>query len=156
MLLKARVKMCVTAPDFQKNKFPKISAIEWCNRIVRNGWLFTVSKNHSMNTRWGTMIKKVQKGVFYRRDQHQRGDPMELNFECFQKVNGMLPMDRVRKVDGKRFVICLISFFRSWEMVLWVLKMVHFAVSAKFQIICFNLEYLIWKISLCIFIVKVP
>ena len=53
----------------------------------------------------------------------QRGDYMKMNFDHFQIQNWML---QTGIVDEKNEVICLVSMFSSWAMVLKSSKKVHF------------------------------
>ena len=56
----------------------------------------------------------------------QRGDHMKMNFEYFQIQKWILQTVRSEKVDEKNGVICLVSMFPSWVMVLKLSKKVHF------------------------------
>ena len=65
----------------------------------------------------------------------QRGDYMKMNFDHFQIQNWML---QTGIVDEKNEVICLVSMFSSWAMVLKSSKKVHFLqfcadLSKKFK-----------------------
>ena len=51
---------------------------------------------------------------------------MKKNFDYFQIQTLMLQTVRVEKVDEKNGVICLVSMFPSWVMVLKCSKKVHF------------------------------
>ena len=53
-------------------------------------------------------------------------DPMKMNFGNFQIQKWISQTVRAQKVDEKNGVICLISFFLSWVMVLKLPKIVHF------------------------------
>ena len=48
----------------------------------------------------------------------QRGDHIKINFDYFQIKKWMLQTVRAEKVDEKNGVICLVSMFPSWVMVL--------------------------------------
>ena len=49
----------------------------------------------------------------------QRGDPMKMNFDKFQIKNERhKQLVTAQKVDDKNGVICLVSFFASWVVVL--------------------------------------
>ena len=52
----------------------------------------------------------------------QRGDHMKMNFEYFQIQKWILQTVRSEKVDEKNGVICLVSMFLSWVMVLKLSK----------------------------------
>ena len=58
--------------------------------------------------------------------RHQMGDHMKMNFEYFQIQKWILQTVRSEKVDEKNGVICLVSMFPSWVMVLKLSKKVHF------------------------------
>ena len=63
----------------------------------------------------------------YFADQNGRKeDPMKMNFGNFQIQKWISQTVRAQKVDEKNGVICLISFFLSWFMVLKLPKIVHF------------------------------
>ena len=63
----------------------------------------------------------------YFADQHERkADPMKMNFGNFQIQKWISQAARAQIVDQKNLVICLISFFLSWVMVLKLSKIVHF------------------------------
>ena len=51
---------------------------------------------------------------------------MKMNFEYFQIQKWMFQTFRAEKVDEKNGVLCLVSKFRSWVMVLKLSKKVHF------------------------------
>ena len=51
---------------------------------------------------------------------------MKMNFEYFQIQKWILQTVRSEKVDEKNGVICLVSMFPSWVMVLKLSKKVHF------------------------------
>ena len=53
-----------------------------------------------------------------------KGRPHETNFDIFQIKKWT--WQTVQKVDEKNGVICLVSFFPSWVMVLKLSKIVHF------------------------------
>ena len=52
----------------------------------------------------------------------QRGDHMKTNFDYFQIQKWMPQTIRAEKIDGKNWVICLVSIFPSRVMVLNCLK----------------------------------
>ena len=56
----------------------------------------------------------------------QRGDPMKTNFDVFLIQIWISETVRAQKLDEKNGVICLVSFFLSWVMVLKLPKIVHF------------------------------
>ena len=56
----------------------------------------------------------------------QNRDHMKINFEYFQIQKWILQTVRSEKVDEKNGVICLVSMFPSWVMVLKLSKKVHF------------------------------
>ena len=56
----------------------------------------------------------------------QRVDHMKMNFECFQIQKWILQAVTEEKVDEKNGVICLVSMFPSWVMVLKLPKKVYF------------------------------
>ena len=56
----------------------------------------------------------------------RRGDHMKINFEYFQLDKWILQIVRSEKVDETNEVICLVSMFPSWVMVLKLSKKVHF------------------------------
>ena len=51
---------------------------------------------------------------------------MKMNFEYFQIQKWILQTVRSEKVGGKTGVVCLVSMFPSWVMVLKLSKKVHF------------------------------
>ena len=51
---------------------------------------------------------------------------MKMNFEYFQIQKWILQTVRSKKVDAKNGLICLVSMFPSWGMVLKLSKKVHF------------------------------
>ena len=51
---------------------------------------------------------------------------MKMNFGNFQIQKSISQTVRAQKADGKNKVICLISFFLSWGMVLKMTKIMHF------------------------------
>ena len=53
---------------------------------------------------------------------YQRGDHLRMNFKYFQIQKWILWRVRAEKVDEKNEVICLVSMFSSWVM---VLKLLH-------------------------------
>ena len=56
----------------------------------------------------------------------QNGVHVKRNLEYFQIQKWMLQTVRAEKVDEKSGVICLVSMFLSWVMVLKLSKKVHF------------------------------
>ena len=59
---------------------------------------------------------------------------LHMNIDYFQIKKWMLPTDRVEKVDEENRVICLVSMFTSWVMVLKFSKKVDFLqVCADFS-----------------------
>ena len=56
----------------------------------------------------------------------QRGDHMKMNFEYFQIQKWILQTVRSEKVDEKNRVICLVSMFPCWVMVLKLSRTEHF------------------------------
>ena len=56
----------------------------------------------------------------------QRSDHMKMNFDYFQMQKWMLQAARAGKLDEQNWVICLVSMFPSWIMVLKLSKNVHF------------------------------
>ena len=63
----------------------------------------------------------------YFADQNGRKDDlMKMNFVNFQIQKWISQIVRAQKADKKNGVICLISFFLSWVMVLKLHKIVHF------------------------------
>ena len=64
--------------------------------------------------------------VFYKPESTTWRDHMKMNFEYFQIQNWMLQTVSTGKVDEKSGVICLISRFPSWVMVLKLSKRKHF------------------------------
>ena len=56
----------------------------------------------------------------------QMGHHIKTNFDYFQIQKWMLQIVKEEKVDGKNGVICLVSMFPSWVMVLKCSKKVHF------------------------------
>ena len=55
-----------------------------------------------------------------------KGDPMKTNLDIFQIQKWISQSVRAQKVDEKNGIICLVSFFPSWVMVLKLPKIVHF------------------------------
>ena len=49
-----------------------------------------------------------------------------MNFDYFQMQKWMLQAARAEKLDEQNWVICLVSMFPSWIMVLKLSKNVHF------------------------------
>ena len=82
-------------------------------------------------------------------------DPMKLNFGNFQIQKWISQTIRAEKVDEKNWVICLISIFFSWVLVLKLPKIVHFCkfvlISAKSLNILKNSFLSICKTSSCSF-----
>ena len=59
----------------------------------------------------------------------QRGDHMKMNFEYFEIQKWILQTAKSEKVDEKNGVICLVSMFPPWVMVLKLsLKNAFFAI----------------------------
>ena len=56
----------------------------------------------------------------------QRGDHMKMNFEYFQIEKLMLQTVRAEKVHEKNGIICLVSIFPWWVIVLKLSEKVHF------------------------------
>ena len=59
-----------------------------------------------------------------------RMDQIKMNFEYFQIQRWMLQRDRAEKVDEKNGIICLVSMFPCWTMVLKLSKKCSFWNSA--------------------------
>ena len=55
----------------------------------------------------------------------QRGEPMKMNFGILQIQKWILQKVKAQKVDEKNGVICLVSFFPFWVMVLKLPKIVY-------------------------------
>ena len=53
-------------------------------------------------------------------------DQRKMNFDYFQMQKWMLQAARAEKLDEQNWVICLVSMFPSWIMVLKLSKNVHF------------------------------
>ena len=53
-------------------------------------------------------------------------DQRKMNFDYFQMQKWMLQAARAGKLDEQNWVICLVSMFPSWIMVLKLSKNVHF------------------------------
>ena len=63
----------------------------------------------------------------YFADQNEwQKDPMKINFDNFQIQKWISQTVRAQKADEENRVICVISFFSSWVMVLKLPKIVHF------------------------------
>ena len=56
----------------------------------------------------------------------ERGDYMKINFDYFQIEKWMLLPVRTNKTDVKSGVICIVSMFAFWVMVLKLSKTMHF------------------------------
>ena len=63
-------------------------------------------------------------GILQTTRMDQRGGHMNMNFDYFQIQKWMLQTVRAEKVDVKNVVICLVSMFPSWAMVLKLPKKV--------------------------------
>ena len=68
----------------------------------------------------------------------QREDSMKMNFDIFQIQKLSSQTVRAQKVDEKKGVICLVSSFPSWVVVLKLPRIVHFLqicadLSKKFE-----------------------
>ena len=74
---------------------------------------------------WSHSFHLQNSGILQTR-MDQRGDPMKTNFDIFQIQKWISQTVRAQKVDEKNGVICLVSFFPSWVMVLKLPKIVHF------------------------------
>ena len=75
----------------------------------------------------------------------QMGDPMEMNLDNFQVEKWISQTVRAQIVDKKNWVICLVSFFPSWVLVLQLPKIMDFlkifsGLSKKFK--CIKAVYL--------------
>ena len=83
---------------------------------------------------WHDLIcyrKPVTIQVFYRPEGPKGGgDTMKKNFDIFQIQKWILQTVRAQKVDEKNVVICLVSFFLSWVMVLKLPK----CIFCKFKL----------------------
>ena len=63
----------------------------------------------------------------YFADQNEwQKNPMKINFDNFQIQKWISQTVRAQKADEENRVICVISFFSSWVMVLKLPKIVHF------------------------------
>ena len=71
-----------------------------------------------------TLVKNW--GILQTRMDQRKKDHMKTNFEYFQIQEWILQTVRVEKVDEKNGVICFVSMFSSWFMVLTLSKRVHF------------------------------
>ena len=65
---------------------------------------------------WGILQTKMD----------QREGHIKINSDYFQMQKGMVQTVRANKVDEKNGVICLVSMFPPWAMVLKLSKKVHF------------------------------
>ena len=74
---------------------------------------------------WSHSFHLQNSGILQTR-MDQRRDPMKTNFDIFQIQKWISQTVRAQKVDEKNGVICLVSFFPSWVMVLKLTKIVHF------------------------------
>ena len=64
----------------------------------------------------------------------QMWNPMKTNFDIFQIQKWISQTVRAQKLNEKNGVICLVSFSRSWVMVLNLPKIVYFLqISADFR-----------------------
>ena len=68
------------------------------------------------------MVAFGQKSGILETRMDQKGDHMKMNFEYFQIQKWILQGLRKEKVDEKNGVICLVSMFPSWVMVLKLSK----------------------------------
>ena len=73
-----------------------------------------------MSFRIGSFWPKIE--VFYRPEWSKKGYHLKINFEYFWIQKWMLQTVRAEKVDEKNGVICLVSIFPSWVMVLRLCK----------------------------------
>ena len=92
-------------------------------------WFFTFLNVYvSWIDRDKILISQLSPPKFrYFADQNgPKGDPMKTNFEFFQIQKWISKTVRAQKVNERNEVICLVSFFPSWVMVLNLLKIVHF------------------------------
>ena len=74
---------------------------------------------------WSHSFHLQNSGILQTR-MDQRGDSMKMNFDIFQIQKWISQTVRAQKLDEKNGVICLVSFFLSWVMVLKLPKIVHF------------------------------
>ena len=94
------------------------SQLDWKSKT----WFFTFRNVYvSWIERDKILISQLSPPKFrYFTDQNgPKGGPYETNFDIFQTV-------RAQKVDEKNGIICLVSFFPSWGMVLKLPKIVYF------------------------------
>ena len=90
-------------------------------------------------------------GIFQTR-MDQRGDSMKMNFDYFQIQSWMLQKVWAEKVDEKNGVICPVSMFSLWVMVLKLSKKVHFCnfvltLASNHDMVYRNLSNCLWDIS---------
>ena len=99
---------------------PPIPHKTWYTFLVNSG-CFLVK-----NVWWGVRIGNFWPKLRYFTDQNgPKSGPHENEFDYFQTQKQMLQTVRAEKVDEKN-VICLVSMFSSWVMVLKLSKKMHF------------------------------
>ena len=102
----------------------------WLERVDKTYYRFLVTSGCLLSRKvwWAVWI-----GSFWPKNWDilqtrldQKGDHMKMNFEFFQIQKWILQTVRSEKVDEKNGVICLVSMFPSWVMVLKLSKKMHF------------------------------
>ena len=97
------------------------------SRLNRKGkiWFFTFLNDFVswIGTKFWSNSFHLQNSCILQTKMDQREDTMKMNFDNFQIQKWISQTAAARKVDK---VICLISFFSSWVMILRLPKILHF------------------------------
>ena len=80
----------------------------------------------SNGTKFWSHSFQLQNSCILQTRMDQKGDLMKMNFDIFQIQKWISQTARAQKVVKKNEVICLVSFFPSWVMVLKLPKIVYF------------------------------
>ena len=80
----------------------------------------------SNGTKFWSHSFHIQNSGILQTKRDQSGEHMKTNFDIFQIQKWISQIVRAQKLDEKNGVICLVSFFTSWVMVLKLPKIVHF------------------------------
>ena len=97
--------------------------------LKRKTWFFTFLNVYvSWIKRDKILISQLSppKFTYFTDQKDQRGDSKKTNFDIFQIQKWISQTVKTQEVDEKNGVLCLVSFFPSWVMVLKLTKIVHF------------------------------
>ena len=89
----------------------------WLQRVDKTRYLVTLGCLLSRKTGWGI-------DQWTRMDQSR--EHTKISFDYFQILKWMLQTVRAENADKKNGVICLVSMFSPWVMVIKFSKKVHF------------------------------